>query len=77
MASCSSIATWKIPWTVEHGRLQSIVSEYATHTRMRESLPRQVDKKSRGPQGERSGLLKEEERTNFLLFFPSIFLRIV
>ena len=43
---------------------------------MRESLPRQVDKKSRGPEGERSGILKEEERTNFLLFF-STFLKIV
>ena len=37
---------------------------------VRESFPRQVDKKSRGPQGERSGILKEEERTNILLFFP-------
>ena len=37
---------------------------------MRESFPRQIDRKSRGPQGERSGILKEEERTNFLLFFP-------
>ena len=36
---------------------------------LRESFPRQVDKKSRGPQGERIGILKEEERTNFLLFF--------
>ena len=37
--------------------------------RMRESFPRQVDKKSRSPQGEEgSGILKEEERTNF--FFP-------
>ena len=36
---------------------------------MRESIPRQVDKKSGGPQGERvSGILKEEERTN--IFFP-------
>ena len=32
---------------------------------LRESFPRQVDKKSRGPQGEGSGILKEEERTNF------------
>ena len=37
---------------------------------MRELFPRQGDKKSRGPQGERSGIFKEEERTNFLLFFP-------
>ena len=37
--------------------------------RMRESFPRQVDKKSRSSQGEEgSGILKEEERTNF--FFP-------
>ena len=37
--------------------------------RMRESFPMQVDKKSRSPQGEEgSGILKEEERTNF--FFP-------
>ena len=36
---------------------------------LRESFPRQVDKKSRGPQGEMvSGILKEEERTN--IFFP-------
>ena len=43
---------------------------------MKESFPRQVDKKSRGSQGERSGILKEEERTNFY-FFSSTFLRIV
>ena len=41
--------------------------------RMRGSFPRQVDKKSRGPQGERSGILKEEERTNFLLFSFTVF----
>ena len=36
---------------------------------MRESVPRQVDKKSRGPQGEEgSGILKEEERKTFCLF---------
>ena len=32
---------------------------------MRKSFPRQVDKKSRGPQREGSGILKEKERTNF------------
>ena len=43
---------------------------------MRESFPRQVDKKSRGPQGEEgSGILKEEERTDFFSF--STFLRII
>ena len=43
---------------------------------MQESFPRQVDKESRGPQRrERSGILKEEERTNFFSF--STFLRII
>ena len=43
---------------------------------MRESFPRQVDKESRGPQGERGlEFLKEEERTNFFPF--STFLRII
>ena len=42
---------------------------------VRESVPRQVDKKSGGPQGrEGSRILKEEERTNF---FSSTFLRIM
>ena len=55
------------------------------HEILRESIPRQVDKKSRGPQGERdlgfsrrrqgSGILKEDERTNVLFFlFLSTFL---
>ena len=40
---------------------------------MRESIPRQVDKKSGGsPRREGSGILKEEERTNF---FSSTFLQ--
>ena len=40
---------------------------------MRESIPRQVDKKPGGsPRREESGILKEEERTNF--FFSSTFL---
>ena len=40
--------------------------------KMRESFPRQVDKKSRGLQGgEGSGIPKEEERTNFFpLYIP-------
>ena len=42
---------------------------------VRQSIPRQVDKKSGGPQGrEGSRILKEEERTNF---FSSTFLRIM
>ena len=37
---------------------------------MRESFHRQVDKKSKGsPRIEKSGIFKEEERTNFLTFF--------
>ena len=52
---------------------------------MRESIPRQVDKKSRGPQGERdlefSGSKKGQGFFFFLclfvFFFPSIFLRII
>jgi len=48
---------------------------------MRESIPRQIDKKSRVPKEEKgvwgsqsggwgSGILKEEKRTNVCLFFP-------
>ena len=36
---------------------------------MRESIPRQVDKKS--PRREGSGILKVEERTNVFFFFPT------
>ena len=40
---------------------------------MRESIPRQVDKNSRGPHGERGfGILKEEERTNFFVPLHSL-----
>ena len=40
---------------------------------MKESIPRQVDKKSGGPQGERgSGILKEEERTNIFFALHSL-----
>ena len=43
---------------------------------MRESFPRQADRESRGsPRREGSGILKEEERTNFFSF--STFLRII
>ena len=44
---------------------------------IRESIPRQVDKKSGDPQGERDFsliILKDEERTNF---FSSTFLWII
>ena len=44
---------------------------------LRELFSRQVDRKSKGPQGERGlRIFKEEERTNFLLF-SSTFLRII
>ena len=53
---------------------------------MRESIPRQIDKKSRVPKEEKgiwgsqsgdweSGILKEEKRTNFF-FLPSTFLSV-
>ena len=32
MATHSSILTWKIPWTEEPGRLQSMGTEQLTHT---------------------------------------------
>ena len=41
---------------------------------MRESFPRQVDKKSRGPQGERGLEFSRRKKRNF---FPSTFLRVV
>ena len=55
---------------------------------MRESIPRQIDKKSRVPKEEKgiwdsqsgdweSSILKEEKRTIFFFFFPSTFLRII
>ena len=31
MAACSSILTWKIPWTEEPGRLQSMGSQRVAH----------------------------------------------
>ena len=42
---------------------------------VRESFPRQVDKKSRGPQGERG--LEFSRRKKGQTFFPSTFLRII
>ena len=30
MATCSSILAWRIPWTEEPGRLQSMGSQYQT-----------------------------------------------
>ena len=44
--------------------------------KMRESFPRDVDKKSRGPQGER-GLDFSRKKKGQAFFFPSTFLRIV
>ena len=42
---------------------------------LRESFPRQVDKKSRGPQGERG--LEFSRKKKGQTFFPSTFLRII
>ena len=42
---------------------------------MRESFPRQVDKKSRGSQGERG--LEFSRKKKGQTFFPSTFLRII
>ena len=42
---------------------------------MRESYPRQIDKKSRGPQGERG--LEFSKRKNGQTFVASTFLRII
>ena len=42
---------------------------------LRESIPRQVDKKSGGPQGERG--LEFSRRRKGQTFFPSTFLRII
>ena len=36
MATCSSILGWKIPWTEESGRLQSMESQRAGHDRVTE-----------------------------------------
>ena len=42
---------------------------------LRESIPRQVDKKSGGPQGEKG--LEFSRRRKGQMFFPSTFLRII
>ena len=58
---------------------------FGCHTRgrdLRESIPRHIDKKSGGPQGERSGVLEEQIGVwssqgggkDKLFFFPSTFL---
>ena len=36
MAICSSILGWKVPWTEEPGRLQSMGSQRVRHNRMTE-----------------------------------------
>ena len=44
---------------------------------MRESFPRQVDKKSRGPQGERGLEYSRRKKGQTFYFFSSTFLRII
>ena len=48
---------------------------HQNHVVLRESTPRQIDKKSRGPQGERG--LEFSRRKKGQTFFPSTFLRII
>ena len=40
MASLSSILAWKLPWTEEPGRLQSMESQESDTTEQRRSLTR-------------------------------------
>ena len=44
---------------------------------LREPLPRQVDKKSRGPQGERCLEYSRRKNGQTFYLFPPIFLRII
>ena len=46
------------------------LNHFAVHLKLRESFPRQVDKKSRGPQGERG--LEFSRRKKGQTFFPSL-----
>ena len=55
----SSTLAWRIPWAEEPGGLQSM--------ELRQSITRQVNKKSRVPEEEKgSGALKEEIRVSIL-----------
>ena len=69
-----------VPWTARRPN-QSILKEISSECSLevRESFPRQVDKKSRGSQGER-GLefpRRKKGQTFFFFFFSSTFLRIM
>ena len=56
--------------------LELIFVYHVTPQQLRESFPRQVDKKSRGPQGKRGlEFTRRKKRTNFFSF--STFLRII
>ena len=44
---------------------------------LRESIPSQVDKESRGPHGERGLEFSRRKKGQILFFFPSTFLRII
>ena len=66
MAIHSSILAWRIPWTEEPGRLQSMGSQRLrhdwvtnTHTfRIRYRCSRLWDRKLRNPRGEKYGFMK-------------------
>ena len=87
MVGSYSLAMWPCTHsitslTLELGRnASSQAYPHLLNQKLRESIPRQVDKKSRVPKEEKgvwgswsgdwaSGILKEEKRTNFFFFLP-------
>jgi len=63
---------WKVPWTTRRSN-QSILKVISPgySLEVRESIPRYIDKKSRGPQGDRG--LEFSRRRKGQTFFPSTF----
>ena len=51
MAICSSILAWRIPWTVEPGGLQSMVSAAAAAAKSLQSCPTLWDPRDGSPPG--------------------------
>ena len=45
------------------------LNHFAVHLKLRESFPRQVDKKSRGPQGERGLEFSRRKKGQTFFFF--------
>jgi len=56
------IKQWKLPYIAGQNE------KWKSHLGMRESIPRQVDKRSRVPK-EEIGVLKEEKKTNFFFLY--------